>query len=58
MGYSRESVIANTPLETMGELHNLANLFDNEFLMKLLESALDLLPQAADLEAITIATMC
>lgn len=56
--FLKANLIANTPLEAMQELHDLTNLFANEFLMRLLRKTLDLLPEAADLDALTIATMC
>lgn len=38
--------VKSTPLESMNTLYNLSKLFDNEFLMKLLEKTLDLVPQS------------
>lgn len=39
--FSSEEVVANTPLDSMGKLYNLSQLFKNEFLMRLLERTLD-----------------
>lgn len=51
--------IANTPLETLKNFHSPSKLFENEFLMKLLEKTLDLVQQSADIaDALSIAAMC
>lgn len=39
--FQSDESIANTPLESMGKLYNLSQLFNNEFLMRLLERTLD-----------------
>lgn len=44
--------IAGTPLEKMEKIYNLSELFENEFLMKLLDRTLDLVPQTVNLDAL------
>lgn len=48
----------SSPIDSMKQVHNLAKLFRNEFLMKLLERTLDLVPKAADLDALSVVAMC
>jgi len=45
--------IANTPLELMSKLYNLSEVFNNEFLMQMLEKTLQLVPLSSDLEALS-----
>lgn len=48
-----KDAIVGTPLETMEKIYNLSELFDNDFLMRLLDRTLDLVPQTANLEALS-----
>lgn len=44
--------IVGTPMEKMEKIYNLSELFDNQFLMRLLDRTLDLVPQTANLDAL------
>lgn len=58
---SKQSIMSDNVTylpESMKRLYNLAKLFRNEFLMRLLEKTLDMVPQAADLDAISLVAMC
>lgn len=50
---SHNNGIVKTQMESVETSYSLSKLFDNEFLMKLLERTLDLVPQSADLDALS-----
>lgn len=49
----KEDGFVGTPLETMKKIYNISELFKNGFLMRLLGKTLDLVPQTANLEALS-----
>lgn len=51
-GFSTE-IVSNTPLESVNQLYSLSNLFENEFLIRLLEKSLGLIGLTNDLDSLS-----
>lgn len=56
--YHAPNTTRSKPLVATNGLHNLFDVFENEFLINLLAKTLDLVPMAADLDALSVVAMC